>query len=930
MIYAFGAFELDTRVYELRRRGDVCPVEPQVFDVLTYLAEHRDRVVSKEELLEKLWPDRFVSETTLTSRLKAARKAVGDDGKAQSVIRTLHGRGYRFVADVRIVEAGENVVLPSRPLAAATSRPKGFVGRDAELARLDGALGRALEGKRQIVFVTGEAGAGKTTLVETFLGRIRTDSILVARGQCVEHRGTGEPYMPLLDAIGRLCRDTRHGAQTIETLRREAPGWLLQMPSLVSDDEAAALAVRSPAGDRMLRELAMFIERVTEAMPLVVLVEDLHWSDSATLEAIDLLARHPHPARLLVIGTFRPSDVRASRHPVYAAAQELRARSQCEIVELPLLATREIADYLEQRMPHAEFTSELATLLHARTSGNPLFVGNLVSSWTTRGFIREENGTWTLEEPMTSLETDVPATLQQLIEKQVAELDDEDQRMLETASVIGREFSIAFLASTIVGDEEDLERRCESLARMGRFVGAAGTQQWGDGTFTSRFAFTHDLYVDVLYDRIPEARRARVHHHAGQVLERAWNGRERERAAELALHFSRARDRARAIRYLELAGEQAMQRSAYREAVLHFTAALEHLPEIPRSAARDADEVRLRARLAPALIATRGYSNREAEKNYRCAADLARALGDATTLSQVLYGMAIMFEYRGDCRKAEEIALERLALDGESSTASSVESHELLACSMLHQGRYSEAVQHGERALAAADEDYAPVDLAGTVRLVQAHGWISGGLVFIGRGGDAVVHNAAAIALAESRDDDLARASALAQAGFVRYYRREVRECRELSEAAAVVSRERRLPFHLACARILLGWCLAHEGAAEEGVREVRAGIRTSLSIGAKIDMPLFLAILAECLERAGDHAGAMETLDEAYARIGRNRSFFYMPELYRMSAELLLARGDRETAMTALERAAALAEEQGSPLFAARVADTWKTVGEA
>src|SRR5580765_1557717 len=106
MIYTFGSFELDTRVYELRHRGEACPVEPQVFNVLAYLAAHRDRVVSKEELLEKLWRDRLVSETTLTSRLKAARRAVGDDGKSQSVIRTIHGRGYRFVAEVRIVDDG--------------------------------------------------------------------------------------------------------------------------------------------------------------------------------------------------------------------------------------------------------------------------------------------------------------------------------------------------------------------------------------------------------------------------------------------------------------------------------------------------------------------------------------------------------------------------------------------------------------------------------------------------------------------------------------------------------------------------------------------------------------------------------------------------------------------------------------------------------
>lgn len=921
MIFAFGPYELDTRLFELRHHGAVCPVEPQVFDVLAYLAEHRDRVVAKEELLEKLWPDRFVSETTLTSRVKAARKAVADDGKTQSVIRTLHGRGYRFVAEVVTAETGENVVRPSAPVPAA-SRPAGFVGRDGELHRLEMALVAAMDGKRQIAFVSGEAGVGKTTLVETFLARLR-DTVLVGRGQCIEYRGSGEPYMPLLDALGRLCRRPQ-GATMTDLLRREAPSWLLQLPWLVSDQEAAALAARSSSsGDRMLRELGMLVERIAEEQPLVLVLEDLHWSDSATLEAIDLLARHSHPARLLVIGTFRPAGAKASRHPVYATAQELRARGQCELIELPRLAVRELEEYLNVRMPGAPFARELAALLHERTSGNALFVGNLVGSWIERGFLAKGETEWALATSMSTLETDVPESLQQLIEKHVAALEEDQQRMLEAASVIGRELSIAFLTAILGGEEEELESRFESLAREGRFVAGAGTEQWGDGTLTSRFAFTHDLYVDVLYDRIAEARKARLHQQAGLALERAWNGREREHAAELALHFRRALDPPRAIRYLDLAAEQAMQRSAYREAVVHFTEELDLLQRTPPSADRDRLELNARARLAPALVATRGWADEEAEQNYLRAAELGRQLGNRHALSQMLYGVAALYEYRGEYRRAERIARERLELDGESATVNALESHELLACSMMHQGRYAEALHHGSRALAALGEGEGVPELSSAVLLVQAHGWMSGGLLFTGHESEAIGHNAAAIRLAEAKSDDLAKASALVHAALIRYHVRDAAGCRRLAEEGEAIARERRLPFHLSCARILLGWCLAQEGLHEQAVREVRAGIGASISVGALMDVPLYLAILAECLELTGDRGGALEALDEAFARIGRNRSFFYLPELYRRSAELLLARGDRDTACAALERAKAIAEEQQSPLLSERVRRT-------
>jgi DNA-binding winged helix-turn-helix (wHTH) protein/tetratricopeptide (TPR) repeat protein len=935
MIYAFGSYELDTRIYEIRNSGKVRPVEPQVFDVLAYLVSNRDRVVSKEELLEKLWPDRFVSEATLTSRLKEARKAVGDDGRSQSVIRTHHGRGYRFVAEVDERDgsatagftdvSGEYEVRAARsheepatgsPAAAQTAGT--FVGRQPELTRLEQIFATVESEQRRIVFVTGEAGAGKTTLVERFLAGCGESSILIARGQCVEHRGSGEPYMPLLDAIGRLCR-TPYGTEIVEVLRREAPTWLLQMPWLLSGDEAAVPAVSG--GERMLRELGIALERLTRERPLVLVLEDLHWSDYATLEAIDLLARQPHPARLLILGTFRPSDVKAARHPVYAIAQELRARGQCEMISLPLLAARELEDYLGLRFPEAAFNGDLSALLHDRTSGNALFVTNLIDSWVSRGLIVQQQGRWVLDAPLQALETDVPETLQQLIEKEISALDPEQQRMLETASIAGREFTVAIVAATLPADDDDLERECEALARQGTFIREAGSEQWGDGTITSRFAFIHDLYVDILYDRIPSARRARTHKQVGLALERAWQGRERERAAELALHFQRALDRERGIRYLELAAEQAIDRSAYREAVLHLTNAVELLERSPHSEERDRRELETRSRLAPALVATRGWADTAAEQNYLRATDLARALGDVPLLSRMLYGTATMYEYRGEYKKAELIANERIALDGETSQANSVESHELLACSLLHQGRYQESVEHGARALAAALESGVPSRLDAVVLLVQAHGWMSAALFFAGRPDDAVVQSEKALELAERSGDDLAKASALIQASFLHFYRGETQKCSQLAEAGAVIARDRRFPFHVACGRILSGWCLSQKGQAQLSAREIRGGIRTSAAIGARMDVPLFHAMLADSLRSCGDLDGALHALDDALALVNRNRSFFYLPDLYRQAGDILVERGDRETGLGALHRALALAEEQQSPLFALRAA---------
>ena len=227
MIYTFDAdYELDLQCYELHRSGHVIKLEPQVFDVLAYLIQHRHRVVTKDELVEKIWAGRMVSEATLTSRLMAARRAVRDRGREQRVIQTVHGRGYRFIAvveehtvDAATSEAERRALSPVTQCTEAhlthisplnPRAPCSVVGREAALAQLHDWLQGACDGARQIVFITGEAGLGKTTVVDTFIEEVRGRGLQwIGRGQCIEHYGVGEAYMPMLEAFGQLCRRTR-------------------------------------------------------------------------------------------------------------------------------------------------------------------------------------------------------------------------------------------------------------------------------------------------------------------------------------------------------------------------------------------------------------------------------------------------------------------------------------------------------------------------------------------------------------------------------------------------------------------------------------------------------------------------------------------------------------------------------------------------
>ena len=204
MHYRFDDCTLDTQRYELRRGGVRVPLRRKVFQVLVYLLEQRDRVVPRDEILAQVWPDQYVGEETLTSCVKAVRRAVGDTGRAQRVIQTVHGHGLRFVAEVTVAETAP--ALASTPLAPVPpARPPAtpLVGREAELATLARWYTTARQGTRQVGFITGEAGAGKTALVEAFLAQIAAEgAVWIGHGQCIEQYGMGEAVSPRAGSAG--------------------------------------------------------------------------------------------------------------------------------------------------------------------------------------------------------------------------------------------------------------------------------------------------------------------------------------------------------------------------------------------------------------------------------------------------------------------------------------------------------------------------------------------------------------------------------------------------------------------------------------------------------------------------------------------------------------------------------------------------------
>ena len=492
MPYVFCDYMLDPQRHELHRDGTRLPLRPKVFQVLTYLIEQRHRVVTRDELLAEVWPNQCVGEETLTSCIKAARRALGDSGQTQSVIRTVHGCGMRFIADVTVTDTPlASLTTPSRPVQTTMlAPPMPLVGREVGLTLLHQWYATARQGQRQVGFITGEAGIGKTTMVEAFVAQVAMEAdVWIGHGQCVEQYGTGEAYLPVLEALGRLCRGPE-GAYFLTWLRQHAPSWLAQMPALLPDADRAACQrlAQDVTQARMLRELTEALESLTAERPLILILEDLHWSDGATLEWLAYVARRQDLARLLILGTYRLGEARAVVHPLYAVTRELLVHGQGAELVLGVLSVAEVATYVTQRLGEGALAAELIPVLYERTQGNPLFLVTMVADLVQRGVLRESPTGWERTAALETATMGVPETLRRLIEQQFERLESAEQGILEAASVAGVDFSAAAVAAGMGTLVEDVDIRCARLARQGQFVQAHGTMTWPDGLWPATIA----------------------------------------------------------------------------------------------------------------------------------------------------------------------------------------------------------------------------------------------------------------------------------------------------------------------------------------------------------------------------------------------------------------------------------------------------------
>ena len=924
-IVRFGPFRLDTQRRLLFHADSSVGLRPKTLEVLLELLRQRGQVVSKDDLLTKVWQGRAVSEYVLTTCISELRTALKDDSRQPCFLKTVHRTGYQLLLDTP-VEASDVDAVPSPPSIAPT-----IVGRHHELGRLNSALQRAATGERQIALITGEMGIGKTTLADELLRYAAGvgSPPRIARGQCIETFGPGEPFMPVFEAIGRLGRES-DGSMMIDQLRQHAPTWLIQIPGLLPAEERSELRRGLPPETRehLLRSIADGIEAICRTRLLVLLLEDLHLSDPATLELIAALALRRGPARLLLLGTFRDAESFERTGPFQSLKQQLLLHRQCEEIALRPLGRQDVDTYLVRRFPGLTLPPDLSGLIHDRTEGNPLFIARLLDQLIEEGLIEIDPQAARVALKSVDVASHVPPTLRAMIEQRTESMGESDLELLEVASVAGVQFWSSTIAPALGHEREAIELRCSRICRR---HGVLALLEDGDATLPSlggRFRFCHSLYQQVLYERIETTRRQRLHRAIGAALHEGWGTRAVEIAAEIAWHFERGSDFGRAIEFYDRAAVTTTEKGANREAIGYLDRALALLERETDEATRRNRQLDLLMTRGPSILAVFGHGSQEVLDNYRRALDLARDLGQPMREMSCLGALAVCEQTRANLEQGEALALSMIAVAERIGLPPPIlaQLRNPLSQVRLYQGMVDEALALSEEAVAGLGSFGLPAPPPGdrpamwadigvmlhcqqaAVRFARGH---------LSRAGDAVAR-ALQIARDLQHPFNLAYAAtwgALYEDSLGRWDR-----AMALAQETIEVAQTYDFPFWGGIGRIFGGHALGRSGELLRGCAMIREGIALWQGTGGRIAFSMYCNLLADLCLRIDDMDSAWQALELASTHAEQTGEVVFTPETLRLRAQCRQqSRAPLRESENELRRALAIAAAQRTRLWQLR-----------
>lgn len=830
------------------------------------------------------------------------------------------GSSMSGVAAADLPSGVATLASASAVLTGAAARDP-IVARASEEAELLASFRMATTDRGLVHAVTGEAGLGKTTLVDYFLARLSGSKgkVRIARGRCSERLAGTEAYLPVLEALETLLAG-KSGVFVAREMKSMAPSWYAQVHTASLSDPSITPSsphARANSSEQMKRQLGSLLLELTRTAPLVLFLEDVHWADASTVDLIAYLADRFDALRLLLIVTYRPSDLMVAKHPFAEVQLNLQSRGSMRETRLMPFTQQDLAEFLSTNYADHRLPDEFIRLLHTRTEGTPLFVVDLMRQLVHRGVVSRRDGAWTLEESLASVEAELPQSIRSVIQRTIERLDEKDRKLLVTASVQGAEFDSAVIALAIGMDSVEAEERLERLDKMHAIVRFVDERVLAKRTPSLRYAFVHNLYQNALYGTLRGSRKVALTAAVAGVMEEHF-GDDAAFASQLGmLHMAARQFELAATRFLQ-ASRTATRLFASKEAVLLAQRGLAALETLPDDLERARLELELQLALGVPLTDLHGYTAEGVEHAYLRARDLAARFGNTPSLIPVLHGLYRFYTVRGQLHTAREVVRQLITVTEATGDAKQIfVAHQAMGAPLIHLGEFEDALDHMRRGMAVYD----PATDRVTYGTLMPETWIAVALWLLGRPDEALEANRRARETAEKQGNPFAVAYGEGLSAWLQHYRGDAELVRQHARKCIEVARTHDYRQWLALGVMFNAWAMVVLGEETEGLAQLQRGIEAFRRTGAELNLPHFLSLLADAHLRTGDTGAGGAVIDQAIAVAHKNDDRCWEPELHRLRGELLLKAGKREDAEAAFRTAVSLAASQKSRSLELRAA---------
>jgi tetratricopeptide (TPR) repeat protein len=802
---------------------------------------------------------------------------------------SLNPTNWRFSLSLepeRAIESSAPIFRRSESaFALAVAGRQAFVGREAESVTLDRTLEQARNGRGRVVMISGAPGVGKTRIVAEFCIKAQRSGASAYVGGCSE-RDDPAPFLPFVEILEAALAAAPSPKAFRDALGEEAAEVARLMPQLrrMFPDIPPPLEVPPEQSRRLLlSSFTKVIERAARTNPVILVLEDLHWADEGTLSLLDHLARSISTMRVMVIGTYRDSEL-GPASPLAHSLEGLIRQHLSETTDLRGLSRTAVGEMIRGLTGH-EPAAALVSLIYSTTEGNPFFVEELFQHLVERGRLNAEGE---LRDPLGVEDIEVPDNVLLVLRRRVARLSEGAQKALGAAAVIGGSFTFELLHAAIGGDADGLLGCIDEAEGAGVIT---STLQYPEALFR----FAHELIRRTIIDGQSAARRQRLHLNIAQAMELLYANALGEHAEDLAHHFwssGAAADPTKAVGYLQMAGEKAVRSSANVEAIGHFRKALQLITSLPETPERLQQELSLEIGLGAALIATKGLATLDVVGVYTRARELSQRVGEATQFFRVLWGQWINYSSRAEYRAALELGQQCLLLaQSAKDPVLLVEAHHALGAGYCASGNFTEALEHLEQAISLYDparygsHAYAYGQDPAVLCLI----WSGFALWFLGYPDRALKRNDEGLALAQKLSHPATSATAAAFAAQLQQLCRNTRAVEELAGRTVDISTQHDLAYMRAIGIILGGWATTQQDQKEGGIAQMRRGLEAFRASGAVALIGYFSGLLAEAYGEAGEPEEGLRVL----AGVDVTRARCFAAELSRVKGELLLRQGE-------------------------------------